>query len=214
MNSIEGVGSGSVALEPKTVQKVSAEKVANMVSSIKNIQIELIAGRMAAHIIEHLGPQAKADIANDIYLKCSEEEKEEMKMHLLTANLNAKMSQEEKKPFLDEIKRAHLVLGLLTPIKKDLINVFSLPRHFVETGVTFILSDYHPQGFLEEIAQKVKANLSMFDVPMKWVITLKIDMEQTTNSQLVFSLIHKSNEIEFSKDHFTIAELEKGFFEI
>jgi hypothetical protein len=69
----------------------------------------------------------------------------------------------------------------------------------------FQLSDYGPMGILLNACETTKKEISIFDVPTKYIVHLNVDQEKTLRTgKLVFVLAQASDRTEFSRTAFTL----------
>lgn len=210
MSGIFRIEASERILHLKTEQKLNIEKIEQAISALDFIKIELIGVKLAERIINRLGPVGKTEAERLTSKKSDSSDIQATKMNLRLASLNASLQIKEKKPFLNLNERSRLITTMLWLIKLDLEKSFGWPKNFLEAGVTFRLSDYEPKGILEKISSALGITISIADVPSKYTIILKLNIEQTIKkSELVFSIIEVNQNIEISEYTFTIKELEE-----
>ena len=190
---------------------LSSREIVEKLSSINAEQIELIGTQIVQKVLNNLGPVRKLKVA----LKVSEAKGEPMNgIEQATLLLSAKQAiSNGKRQFLSKLDASRFVMTALWPVKSAIRESFSTPSAFLRDGLFFQLSDYEPEGFLAETAEKMGIALNFTDVPTKYCVRLKLDNELTNEkSDLVFSIIEQSHGVIFPETYFTVKELEEKFY--
>jgi hypothetical protein len=188
-------------------QPLSAKEISGKISSIKAIQIELIGGEIINSVLNNLGPIGKARVAQEVMQVTGVPKGPKGKMMCLTM-MNAKMDVERgKEQFFSDKVATRFMLSALGPVKTKIIESFSTPSFFVESGLNFQISDYEPMGFVREIAEEMGIDLTLNDVPSKYYVRLELDEKLTQEkADLVFAIIQQSDGVIFSQKTFTIGK--------
>lgn len=85
-----------------------------------------------------------------------------------------------------------------------------MPESFVKKGTIVKLSDYQPEPFLIEAAEKCGIELTLKDIPPKYSITLNIEYSKSgKSSQLFFNILQKCDKVVLEEDSFSMDELIK-----
>ncbi|CDZ81727.1 hypothetical protein BN1013_02263 [Candidatus Rubidus massiliensis] len=108
------------------------------------------------------------------------------------------LNEEEEKLFLNECY--HLVV---TELKKGFSNLNEL----FERGLTLNLSTFEPSGVIKKAADSIKKEISYLDVPLFYDIILTIT--QYSSESIKFKLTHKSENLVFMEEEFTLEELQE-----
>ena len=181
------------------------------ISSIRAGQIELIGMRIENRIFAGLDPINKARITQQVMQKKGEKSGPEHTMMLLA--MMDVSNQESQQFFSGTIDTSKFRNTMLWSVTGAIKNTFSNPMMFLRFGERFQLSDYDPMGVLKEALNRSGIDVTLMNVPPKYDVCLKLDQELTQQkSELVFTLIKISEGIEFSRENFTIEELEQEFY--
>lgn len=193
---------------------LSKDEICAKIKGLTPVQVELIGTKLAELVFNNVGMIAKYRVAMKVREVNKDVDKDNpmAAMLLRQAGMHARTESQQGKKFLTNEQFFACVMHALWPIKKQINQSFSVPETFLSYGVRFLLSDYEPEGFLAETAEKVGIDLSLIHVPPKYSITLELDKEAWM-SDLAFVLKEKSEGVEFSKTSFKVAELEKEMFQ-
>lgn len=108
------------------------------------------------------------------------------------------LNEEEEKLFLNECY--HLVVA-------ELKEGFSNLDELFERGLTLNLSTFEPSGVIKKAADSIKKEISYLDVPLFYDIILTIT--QYSSESIKFKLTHKSENLVFMEEEFTLEELQE-----
>jgi hypothetical protein len=185
----------STASGVKLEETLSAKELCEKISKIGANQIELIGNKIAGNILDNIGTTAKARIAEQVAPSKQLQ--------------NTETNDEEQEKCLSDRQMFAFLNVLAWAIKGSLTTTFSTPQNFLESGMSLDLSDNAPIGIFKETAEKIGVKLTMREIPLRYSIYLQLDSNLTqTHSKLMFSLIEQSSGVEFSKEAFTIEDLE------
>lgn len=197
------------AQQPIINDRILEEKI----SKINATQLELLGWRLASQILHNLGKVAKARIEPEVAQKkgapLSEAQLRTLEMGRMAAEKEVEISGIE---FLSGSKSADFITAMLSLIKNAISKNFSTPSQFLTSGLDFKLSEHNPEGILAETAKKIRIDINMNQVPIRYYIHLRIDKALSQQqSKLVFSFTEESDGVEFDKHTFTVEQLEQDF---
>ena len=192
-------------------QPLSTHEINQRISSIDASHIELIGIKMIEPLIHNLGPVGKARVALEV-MKIKEVPEGPMSVDMCITMMCAKIEIEKGRGrFFSDEKASEFMREALWPVKQKIAESFS-ESDFFKTALELQISDYNPMGFVVGAAGRIRVLLTVNDVPIKYYLILKLDEQLTQEkSDLVFSLTEKSEGVEFSKQTFTVRELEEQF---
>lgn len=188
---------------------MSIANIREKITSITAEQIELIGVKIAKALVNNLGLGNKARIAQKT-VQNSAKPVDGMRIMMMRQAVTFAKLGDGKAQFLSDKDTAKFLAVSLELIKKDITASLSISDLFFEEGAYIELSDYEPKGVLKKTAKQIGVKITQLEVPMRYYIFLKLDLELThEKSDLVFSLTEKSEGVEFSKKTFTLKELEE-----
>lgn len=191
---------------------ISDTEFCEKIRSISAEQIELVADHIAEQIASNLGIVRKDAIDRMIAQKKGTTNKLELLMLLMQKDDAQKIKSDGKISFFKDEQYYKFVINISKSIKEAITENFSTPSTFLEKGLFFKLSDYHPIGILAKTAKEIDTAILPTELPLRYTIHLFLNQTLSQQqSKLTFDLVEKSDNYEFSKKSFTIDELGKVF---
>ncbi len=184
------------------------------ISRIDAQEIELIAIAIIDQILLNLGSDAKLRIDHTLIQKIEPGGNSADMLEYLMGRQLGKLAQQKNgnSPFVSPKESKQFMDELLWPLRQTITNAFSDPINFLMWGLHLQLSNYEPTEILETAAKKMNIKINPNQIPFRYHMVLCLNKELSALPlPLVFSLVHTSESIEFSKINFTTEEVKQGF---
>ena len=222
MAAISSPQGSSFSVPTPIAPPLSNSDIVEKIRSITADECALITLLIVQRIMQNLGPIAKAHIGHQVMLSVPDHDLLRMlstpeqigaRVEELIAAVKA-MKAKRTFFFKDQDQARKFTMASRRPVQNKIVDSFSSPHEFLEDGTCIQISDYEPSSFLKQLFQEINKEVTQQDVPVQYWINLKIDtLETQQRGELVFSLTATSENIEFSKEIFTLDELQKNFSE-
>jgi hypothetical protein len=191
---------------------IDAQEMIKAVQVITPVQIELIGSKMVEKMLNHLGPNEKARIEAEIWIRQAIAPMEMNRISCIAPLVVENQDQPilQHPPFLSDSQFCSLFIASLNLIKDELEGFKVSPHLFVQKGMTFQISDDEPVGLLAQAAKKQGIAIDGSHVLHQYCITLEIDPKEShKRSQLAFTIVEASNGIAFSRESFALGDLDE-----